>query len=53
MNIPTIRAKIKTKTTYQPALAPILNLLDRQLRNFARGNPEDQDHGREWDNRNG
>lgn len=40
--IPTIRKRLKTKAADQPALAPILTLLDKQLRNFARGNPEDQ-----------
>lgn len=40
--IENTRAKLKAKAEYQPALAPILNPLDRQLRNFARGNPEDK-----------
>jgi hypothetical protein len=38
--IEIMRAKLKAMATYQPALAPVLNLLDKQLRNYARETDE-------------
>lgn len=42
ISIPTTRAKLKAKAASQPAFAPIINTLDKQLRNFATGNAEDR-----------